>query len=256
MVLPAIPSTIFVAFGVVTAALLTGFFSYLNMVSAKENKVSEFRLTWVDGLRDEIAAYAAAMQELVRVAKNQEILISPDDEEDKIRNLSLEKHKVTREAYETAIQSWTKIHLRINPKHLDDINTPEAQLISALKRSKEYFNNSDYSSAFNCTDEIIEKASPLLKETWDHVKNGESGYQKIRSIAAKILITGITSIVLAASAIVVYSAIKSTISYEESTPPTPSKEFTTDSYQSTNILGCYSACSNMYPSSFVLPEHN
>ncbi len=65
-----IPPTIFIAFGVISAALLAGFFSFLNLVSTKENKVSEFRLSWIDGLREEIASYTAAVQDLVRAAEN------------------------------------------------------------------------------------------------------------------------------------------------------------------------------------------
>lgn len=48
------PPTIFIALGVIVAALVAGFFSFLSLVSAKENKVSEFRLTWLNGLRNEI----------------------------------------------------------------------------------------------------------------------------------------------------------------------------------------------------------
>ncbi|MEE4675703.1 hypothetical protein V2K57_13305 [Pseudomonas alliivorans] len=65
----SIPPTVYIAFRVITAALFTGFFSIMNMVSAKENNVSKFRLAWIDGMRNEIAEYTAAAQEISKAQK-------------------------------------------------------------------------------------------------------------------------------------------------------------------------------------------
>lgn len=47
------------AIGSISAALIGAFIGYLGLVIAKENKVSEFRQAWIDGLRKEVAEVVA-----------------------------------------------------------------------------------------------------------------------------------------------------------------------------------------------------
>ena len=49
-----LPDTVFIAFGVVSAAIIAGVFSYINLVSVKESKVSEFRQNWIKRKRGRI----------------------------------------------------------------------------------------------------------------------------------------------------------------------------------------------------------
>jgi hypothetical protein len=56
-----VPTTAVVAFGTSVAGLITSILSFVTFVSAKENKVSEFRVSWIDGLRNEIASYTSAV---------------------------------------------------------------------------------------------------------------------------------------------------------------------------------------------------
>jgi hypothetical protein len=186
----SIPPTIFVAFGVITAALLAGFFSYLNLVSAKENKVSEFRLAWIDGLREEIATYTAAVRELVRVDGNK--LYEQNDKEEKtLVELKRERHLETRDAYGKVVESLSKIQMRLNPTHIKEFpDGAEATLMANILKTRQLFNDRRYSEAGKFSDDIRDSATPLLKATWDLVKNGEPGYQKIRKIAARTIVIG------------------------------------------------------------------
>ncbi|WP_422421413.1 hypothetical protein [Pseudomonas sp. GZD-222] len=189
MDIASIPPTVFVALGVITAALLTGFFSFMNMVSAKENKVSEFRLSWVDGLRNEIAEYTSAVQELVRVTNR---FNAEDHHTDKERHsLKIEWYKETREAFSRAIESLSKIQLRLNPEHIKNHpDSPEAKLMNAIASARNASKAGDFNGALNhCTD-IREAASPILKNTWDLVKRGEIGYQKTRKYALYTIVGG------------------------------------------------------------------
>ena len=47
--------------GAITAAIVAGLFSFLNLVLSKEQKVSELRQAWIDGLREDLASYFAAL---------------------------------------------------------------------------------------------------------------------------------------------------------------------------------------------------
>ncbi|QXI03634.1 hypothetical protein HU718_016475 [Pseudomonas tensinigenes] len=189
----SIPPTIYVAFGVITAALLAGFFSFLNLVSAKENKVSEFRLAWVDGLRDEVAIYTAAVQELVRVDGPKLYDLKDSSETKTIAELRRERHLETRDAYNKVAESLSRIQLRLNPKHVNDNpDGDEARLMASIQKTRDLFNGGYYKEASKFCDDIREVTAPLLKKTWDQVKKGELGYRLIRASALIIIIAGTT----------------------------------------------------------------
>ena len=57
-----LPGQLFVAVGAIIAALIAGAFSYFNLVSSKEAKVSEFRQEWINALRSEISMYVSCIQ--------------------------------------------------------------------------------------------------------------------------------------------------------------------------------------------------
>ncbi|WP_206663315.1 hypothetical protein [Pseudomonas sp. Sample_11] len=192
-----IPPTIFVALGVIVAALLAGFFSFLNLVSAKENKVSEFRLAWLDGLRDEISKYTAGVQELLRLEKNGLYKRTTGMQDADYKTLRKEWYNDTREAYSNILESLSRIQLRLNKKHIEEKpNGHESILMECIIRSRKHFSLGEYKEAFDCCDEIRNAAAPLLKSTWDLVKNGEQGYQRVRTIAAKTISWGMIAIVL------------------------------------------------------------
>jgi len=189
----SIPPTIYIAFGVVTAALLTGFFSFLNMVSAKENKVSEFRLAWIDGLRNEIADYTSAVQELVRIEVRR--FKTENQPYTAVYQATQEWLELSKDAFDKAIGNMSKIQLRLNPNHIrEKPDSQEAILMVHINKAREQFNNGDYQAAFACCADIRSAAAPLLKTTWDLVKSGEPEYQKIRKNAQKLVMrgTGIT----------------------------------------------------------------
>lgn len=190
-----IPPTAYVAFGVITAALLTGFFSFMNMVSSKENKVSEFRLAWIDGLRNEIAEHISAAQELARVSDTFDFLAAHTDEEK--QKLEIERYKETRAAYARATESLSKIQLRLNANHIsEDSITPEANLMKAILKAREFSVRGDFDSVIDTCADIRSAAAPILKSTWDLVKRGELGYRRIRNYTLIAITTGLYIIII------------------------------------------------------------
>ncbi|MBX8553055.1 hypothetical protein K5D43_01065 [Pseudomonas cichorii] len=194
----SIPPTIFIAFGVISAALLAGFFSFLNLISTKENKVSEFRLSWVDGLRDEIASYTAAILDLVRAEENYMELDRDQYSYKEIATIDQKYLTDTRKSYIAAIENLSKIQLRLNPEHVKDTKSHEAILMMHINNARKCFNDSDYTGAANRCGDIRSAAAPLLKSTWDLVKGGENEYKKIRATAQKIIKYGIGILIISA----------------------------------------------------------
>lgn len=194
MDITSIPATVYVAFGVITAALLSGFFSFMNMVSSKENKVSEFRLAWIDGLRNEIAEYISAAQELVRVTNtfDAEKFHTPQEK----NTLHIEWYKETRDAFSRAIENLTRIQLRLNADHIsEDATTPESELMKAISKAREFSAKGDFESVLISCNEIRSKAAPILKSTWTLVKKGEIGYRRIRKYSLLTVTIGFYSVI-------------------------------------------------------------
>jgi len=183
-----LPPTIFVAFGVVVASIIAGVFSFLNLVSSKENKVSEFRLEWINGLREEVAILISGIQELVRH--------QVDDSEEYDLARHMEWLKQTREAYHNVINNLSRIQMRLNPKHIEENpESPEAKLMASIEHVRKLFNDEKYEEAFRSCSNIRKDAAPLLKSTWDLVKNGEPGYRRIRRITQRTLAAGLIFVI-------------------------------------------------------------
>lgn len=199
-----IPPTIYVAIGAILAAVIAGFFSFANLVSSKENKISEFRLSWIDGLRDEIAEYSASVQELVRVEGLRETY-----QQSTKTDLELEQQwfENSKEAFHKAIKMMSCIQMRLNPEHVkNDPESYEAVLMRHIINSRDEFNKENFQNASKCCIEIREVASDLLKSTWDTVKRGESDYRKIRkhawtTVKSGVVLSAVSSIILIGLAI-------------------------------------------------------
>lgn len=175
-----IPATAFIALGAVLAALIAGFFSVLGLVASKENKVSEFRLAWIDGLRNEISIYTSSVQELARISHTWQLFDDEDLETEEGKKRRIEWLTASKSAYERTIESLTRIHLRLNPKHANDTSRPEHLLLNKLVEARDLFNADKYEEASTCCREIRDAAAPLLKATWNLVKKGETSYRIIR----------------------------------------------------------------------------
>jgi hypothetical protein len=175
-----------------------GFFSFLGFIGAKENKVSEFRQTWIDGLREEVAEYTAAIQELVRIRH----LMTNRRKVRKLKSTMSETVKwfeLLREPIHRATVNLSKIQLRLNPNHLKTKRgCEEALLMGCIEKSRMGFISGDYSAAFAACPEIREAAAVILKSTWDLVKKGEAGYQRTKNIARGIVVMTSTAVLIAA----------------------------------------------------------
>lgn len=191
----SIPPTVYIALGVITAALFTGFFSIMNMVSAKENKVSEFRLAWIDGMRNEIAEYTAAAQEISKAQKPEKFKGQKFHTDAEKHELEIEFFKETRDVYAKAVENLTKIQLRLNPEHIkQNPDGPESKLMEAVLKARK-LKSLEFKEVILCCEEIRAAASPILKTTWDSVKRGEPGYQRIRKSAILTVAVGFYSII-------------------------------------------------------------
>ena len=190
------PQALFIAFGGVTAALVAGFFSFLNLIGEKENKVSEFRQAWIDGLRTEIADYTAAVQSLARFR------LIEKQYEDK------PWYEFTESIYREVSKSLTKIQLRLNPVHAaNEPQSNEAKLLHAVQSARGLINTGKFDEGLEMAQQIREVAAPLLKYEWERVKNGEPRYQTIRDSAQRTIRAGLILLSILALGLLIMSLV-------------------------------------------------
>jgi hypothetical protein len=174
--------------GVMFAAIIGGFFSLMNLVSSKEQKVSEFRQSWIDSLRESISSYIASLYYLTTLYKH----YAEQHPEKKDR---FEMTKSIEETYSQVNKMYNDIIFRIN----DDETKPTLKKLNndfllALEESRAIFNNNnnEFEEVKDSCDKIRAHAKPLLKNEWKRVKSGEPTYRNSKYFAITILAIGIS----------------------------------------------------------------
>jgi len=174
----------FVAIGAITAALIAGFFSYLNLIIAKEQKTSEFRQAWIDDLRKEISELISSANMLYILFHNRYTVEKKEPDE--------KFSKLTGPYLTNTISALTSISLRINPDDKDPVLRRYNQdLLEKLDELLEYNKKERFKKIIKLLPDIKKLSKPILKAEWERVKKGEALYRRVRKFAAAVLIGGL-----------------------------------------------------------------
>lgn len=150
----------------VIAAIIAAAAAGVGLVITKENKTSEFRQNWIDGLREELAELMETFMRL-RMVKPEQLL----DVHGRIYFLS------------------AKVKLRLSSKNLTN---DESKLLEIIN---DYILKMDRTSDItNVIEGYFDYSSSILKTEWERVKVGEKKYRAAVAISyAILLIFGIYS---------------------------------------------------------------
>lgn len=163
------------AIATVTGAIIAAFVGFMSLVITKEQKVSEFRQTWINALRDDLAEAISSGSTLTTLLQDNEGRRSD--------------HRVREWARFAAALS--RIELRLNRTEV-----PHQKLIACIRHAETLLarldeNGDDYDQAewLSLQSRVVEVSQDLLKIEWDIVKAGEPFYQgvKVTLIVALIL---------------------------------------------------------------------
>ena len=175
-----IPVQAYFALGAVFAALVAGFFSYLNLIISKESKISEFRQKWIDSLRSEIGDYAASVNALA-------LLNRPT----KPKMTDIEHRQAFLPIIDKQDQSYTSITLRVNTEEENNEHKLiNSSFLNALEDVRGAYKAGELERARELLVELRDSAQPLLKYEWDRVKDGEKTYKRSKRVALAVLIIG------------------------------------------------------------------
>ncbi len=177
--------TLLAAASAIGAAVIAGSFSYLSLITSKEQKVSEFRQAWIDKLRTSISEYISALSYISILYKHWSD--KPDSDRDKFQMAT-----GVGDTYNKVNASYNDIIFRINEHETDEVGKKlNNELLSALKETRSLYNSSDYFKALDKCDGVRDATKPLLKYEWERVKKGEPAYRRAKWVALIVLSLGL-----------------------------------------------------------------
>lgn len=182
-------STIFIAIGAIVAALITGVFSFVSLVTTKEQKTSEFRQEWIDSLREDISQFLALAYTLAKTVESASLgLVNKPGRPSRVRGF-LEQN---RSDWIALVNLYRRIVLRLNPDE-------HATLIATVRELYDLFDEPyvDVRRIMDLQDAITRESQSILKAEWERVKAGEPVFRTTKVIA---LITIVAVVLLGVAA--------------------------------------------------------
>jgi hypothetical protein len=168
-----IDNTLIVGFLGLVAAGIAGFFSILQLIISKENKISEFRQEWIDKLREELACVLSSVEAL---------------------GASAEKGR-QGENFSGALRNIANVLLRFNPaEHKEIVAKLESLQEEIIKMKADDITSCNFT---NSLKQIENEAKIVLKSEWKRVKEGEPRYKLTYRIVRIVSIGSMISLVLA-----------------------------------------------------------
>jgi len=164
--------TIFVT---LIAALLGLLAAFAAAWISRSVKISEFRQTWIDELRNDIAAYVGEAEKWFR---KWEEINTPQSEEMSVLYSKEKERRYRTELFPIANDAGVilqRIKLRFNPEVDTKANPDKAQDDAFLKSLYDLINpNVDPSNTWSAwqelADDAVEKARKILKREWEVTK--------------------------------------------------------------------------------------
>ncbi|WP_163134483.1 hypothetical protein [Agarivorans sp. Alg241-V36] len=168
----------------IMAALITALISFVNLTLSKEQKTSEFRQAWIDGLRVDLAAFFSSARALCRVMQEAR---SPDNEDEDVARFRFTADQVGKMRFEGA-DALYRIKLRLNKaesrhNELNGLLDKVIQTQNKINQEK----GSDYTLALQAIDSANSCSQDILKAEWERVKGGEKQFKHARNIVIPVI---------------------------------------------------------------------
>ena len=191
------PTQLVVPIGAVFAAAITATVSFIGLVVAKEQKISDFRQSWIDALRREISEFASNARRISAEEHPIDLRFTGSLVDSiEARNEAILRPDLFHENRLRLAQSYYAIRLRLNPEEDDHI--------TLLQRMDEiYAALESYEEVTEALDRLSVHSQGVLKREWQRVKEGEPRYRRV-AMVAKVVVACFAIIL---SALVLYSVI-------------------------------------------------
>lgn len=157
--------------------------SFVNLTMTKEQKTSEFRQSWIDSLREDLATYFSAIRTIARAHQ----ALYRSGEKYKEQNFPWSDSQIA-EQRQVALEVLYRIKLRLNPNEKEHEELFRL-LKNALEEQKKMSKNASCSDAtIEAIDTASDYARPVLKTEWKRVKKGERAFRIARNWVTPVII--------------------------------------------------------------------
>ena len=179
--MPLDPSTqSLAAVGAVVAALVAGAFSFVSLTLNKEQKTSEFRQAWIDGLREDLATFFAGARAMARATEEQREAMAKGASSS---TFAMTGEMISDIRYQAA-ETRYRIQLRLNPKEAEHNELLRLMQVAITEQNKFFKGSGDMDSTLKAVDNAAEYAPQILKTEWERVKSGELAFRLARNWVA------------------------------------------------------------------------
>lgn len=157
--------------GVVSAAVIAGVISLVVAILTKDQKTSEFRLAWIDSLRNDVADLIGRFQAIVDLV----------DDSNSSEDVITEKH----DEFVKMEILISRIKLRLNPSE-------HAEILTTLERL--HAENDDTKADIEKQlPVLVDQVRSVLKSEWDRVKVGEFSFRALKWVSSCVVITSVVA---------------------------------------------------------------
>lgn len=181
---PDLPAQSLAAIATVVAALIAAAFSFVNLTLNKERKTSEFRQAWIDGLREDLAAFFAGARAFARATEE---LKSAASASRAALPLAMSPEKISDIRYQAA-ETRYRIQLRLNLKEPEHKELLRLMLVAADEQNKFLADKSDVERTLQAIENAADYAPQILKAEWERVKRGELAFRLARNWIAPAIV--------------------------------------------------------------------
>jgi hypothetical protein len=172
---PEVSAAVLLSLATIVAALIAAVMSYISLTASKEQKVSDFRQAWIEGLRDDLSKFLACARAFARAS--QELAASGGER----GPLSISGDDVSRLRYEAAELRY-RIGLRLNHQEAEHVELMRMVNVAIEAQNDTPTGNGDAASTLDAIDRVAEFAPGILKKEWERVKAGEKSFQNARTV--------------------------------------------------------------------------
>ena len=181
------PVQLVVPVGAVLAAAITAIASFVSLVVAKEQKISEFRQTWIDALRREISEFASNARRVSAEERPVDLsaLAGSIAASIKTKNEDVLRSDPFHDNRLQLAQAYFAIRLRLNPDEPDHTTILQGmEEVYGVLGS--HTGDARFDKTVKALDNLSAHAQSVLKREWVRVKDGEPRYMRV-AMAAKFV---------------------------------------------------------------------
>jgi hypothetical protein len=174
------------AIATVIAALIAAAMSFVNLTLNKEQKTSEFRQAWIDGLRQDLAAFFACARAFARATQELKVFGKGSKEG---APLAMTEQQIGDIRYQVAENRY-RIQLRLNPSEAKHQELLSLMQVALDAQNSMLAGEGDTSSILEAVEKAAALSTQVLKSEWERVKRGELAFRVARNWVAPIVFFG------------------------------------------------------------------